>query len=189
MLGPRFEDALCYAARLHARQVRKRSGTPYVGHLLAVAAIVIEHGGGEDEAIAALLHDAVEDQGGAPRLAEIRERYGSRVAEIVAACSDTDQTPKPPWRARKEAYLAHLATADRSVQLVSAADKLHNLRSLAGDYRLCGESLWTHFNGGRDGTLWYFRAVHERLDKLHGTQLCEELARAIEELERLVQGE
>jgi (p)ppGpp synthase/HD superfamily hydrolase len=182
---PRFGEALAYAAALHAQQRRKSSDVPYVAHLLSVAAIVLEHGGTEDEAIAALLHDAVEDQGGAQRLAEIRARYGNPVAEIVAGCTDTDQTPKPPWRERKEQYLAHLAHASRSVQLVTAADKLHNVRSLAEDYRTCGEDLWQRFNGGRAGTLWYYRAVSDRLDKLEGTTLHNQLTRAIEELERL----
>jgi (p)ppGpp synthase/HD superfamily hydrolase len=186
--GLRFFDALSYAAQLHADQQRKRSDVPYVAHLLAVTSIVLENGATEDEAIAALLHDAVEDQGGAPRLAEIHERYGDNVARIVAGCTDTDQTPKPPWRARKEQYLDHLASADRSIQLVSAADKLHNVRSLCEDYRTIGESLWQRFNGGRDGTLWYYRAVLERLDKLAGTPLLDQLSRAVAELERLANG-
>lgn len=185
---PRFGEALAYAAALHARQRRKRSGVPYLAHLLSVAALVLEHGGTEDEAIGALLHDAVEDQGGAPRLIEIRARFGEGVAEIVAGCTDTDQTPKPPWRERKEQYLAHLALAGRPVQLVCAADKLHNVRSLADDYRVCGEDLWQHFNGGRAGTLWYYRTVSERLDKLAGTELVAQLTRAVEELERLAGG-
>jgi GTP pyrophosphokinase len=184
-LTPRFDEALTYAARLHAFQSRKRTDVPYVAHLLSVTAIVLEHGGDEDEAIAALLHDAVEDQGGAPRLAEILEKYGPRVAAIVANCTDTDLTPKPPWRERKEAYLEHLTTADRSTQLVSAADKLHNVRSLAEDYRTAGEEIWARFNGGREGTLWYYRAVFDRLEKLVGSTIHDQLRRAIEELEQL----
>ena len=183
---PRFGEALAYAAALHAQQRRKRSDIPYVAHLLSVAAIVLEHGGSEDEAIASLLHDAVEDQGGAPRLAEIRERFGEDVAAIVAGCTDTDETPKPPWRERKEQHLAHLAHASRSIQLVCAADKLHNVRSLVEDYRDSGEDLWQRFNGGRQGTLWYNRTVSERLNHLTGTPLQAQLTRAVEELERLV---
>ena len=183
--GPRFGEALAYASQLHALQKRKRAKTPYVAHLLSVAAIVLEHGGDEDEAIAALLHDAVEDQGGIPTLNEIQERFGAVVAEIVAGCSDADTIPKSPWRARKDAHLAHLPTASRSVQLVTAADKLHNARALCEDYLACGESLWQHFNGGRDGTLWYYRAVLNCLDKLNGTELKGQLTRAIEELEGL----
>ncbi len=183
--SPRFSAALAYASELHARQRRKRTEVPYVAHLLAVTSIVLEHGGSEDEAIAALLHDAVEDQGGAPRLAEIRQRFGAAVADIVDGCTDADITPKPPWRERKDKYLAHLPTASRSVQLVSAADKLHNVRSLCEDYRVSGEDVWQRFNGGREGTLWYYRAVLQRLDKLEGTPLIAQLTRAIEEIERL----
>jgi (p)ppGpp synthase/HD superfamily hydrolase len=158
-----FESALKYASRLHAKQTRKGSDAPYVSHLLAVAAIVLEHGGTEKEAIAALLHDAVEDQGGQATLVEIRRRYGKRVAGIVAACSDTDQLPKPPWRERKEVYVKRLRSEPYSVRLVVAADKLHNARHLLSSYRVQGEDLWPHFKGGREGTLWYYRAVVDAL--------------------------
>ena len=142
----------------------KLSGEPYLAHLLAVAAIVMEHGGNEDEAIAALLHDAVEDQGGLPTLEEIRRRFGPAVAEIVEGCSDAVVTPKPPWRQRKEAYIARLRNASASVRLVSAADKLHNARSHPrASIVASGESLWANFRGGRDGTLWYYRTVVETL--------------------------
>jgi (p)ppGpp synthase/HD superfamily hydrolase len=154
-----FESALKFASRLHAKQTRKGSDAPYVSHLLAVAAIVLEHGGTEKEAVAALLHDAVEDQGGQATLVEIRRRYGKRVAGIVAACSDTDQLPKPPWHERKEAYVKRLRSEPYSVRLVVAADKLHNARHLLSSYRVQGEDLWSHFKGGREGTLWYYRAV------------------------------
>jgi (p)ppGpp synthase/HD superfamily hydrolase len=158
-----FESALKFASRLHAKQTRKGSDAPYVSHLLAVAAIVLEHGGTEKEAIAALLHDAVEDQGGQATLVEIRRRYGKRVAGIVAACSDTDQLPKPPWHERKEAYVKRLRSEPYSVRLVVAADKLHNVRHLLSSYRVQGEDLWSHFKGGREGTLWYYRAVVDAL--------------------------
>jgi (p)ppGpp synthase/HD superfamily hydrolase len=158
-----LERALKFAARLHAKQTRKGSDAPYISHLLAVAAIALEHGATESEAIAALLHDAVEDQGGQETLDEIRRRYGKRVANIVAACSDTDQSPKPPWRERKEAYVERLRTAPYSVRLVVAADKLHNARHLLSSYRVQGDDLWPHFKGGRDGTLWYYRAVLDAL--------------------------
>ena len=146
---------------------------------------MLENGGSQDEAIGALLHDAVEDQGGAPRLEEIRQRFGPQVAEIVDGCSDSDTTPKPPWRARKEAYITHLAEASRSVQLVSAADKLYNVRSTIDDYREHGESVWQRFTTGRDGTLWYYRTIVTRFDKLQGTPLLSQLQRAVAELERL----
>src|SRR3712207_6589394 len=133
-----FESALKFAARLHADQPRKGSGTPYISHLLAVAAIALEYGATEKEAIAALLHDAVEDQGGQETLEKIRRRYGKRVTGIVAACSDTDQEPKPPWRERKEAYVERLRSEAYSVRLVVAADKIHNVRHLLGSYRVQG---------------------------------------------------
>ncbi len=154
-----FESALKFASRLHTRQSRKGTGAPYISHLLAVAAIALEHGATEKEAIAALLHDAVEDQGGQETLDKIRRRSGKRVASIVAACSDTDQSPKPPWHERKEAYVERLRSEPYSVRLVIAADKLHNARDLLSSYRVQGDDLWSHFTGGRDGTLWYYRAV------------------------------
>ena len=177
----KFEQALPYAARVHRDQVRKGTSTPYVTHLLAVASIVGENGGTEDEVIAALLHDAPEDQGGEARLGEIRARFGDGVAEIVDGCTDTYETPKPPWRERKERYLAHLGDASGSVRLVSSADKLHNARAVLSDYRLVGEGLWTRFNGGKEGTLWYYRAV---VDTLRGDgPVVEDLDRVVTELE------
>jgi (p)ppGpp synthase/HD superfamily hydrolase len=159
----RFEDALRFAAKLHAKQTRKGSDTPYIAHLLAVTAFVLEHGGTEDEAIAALLHDAVEDQGGKRTLRRIRKRYGRRVARIVKGCSDTDTDTdtqeKPPWIERKTAYIDHLRTASPSVRLVAAADKLHNARSVLTDYRALGDELWSRFSVGRDGSLWFYRQV------------------------------
>ena len=187
--GERFEEALQYAARTHAHQRRKGTSIPYITHLLAVAAIVGEHDGTETEVIAALLHDAVEDQGGASRLREIRERFGEEVAAIVQQCSDTDQTPKPPWRERKEAYIGHLAAASPLARLVSAADKLHNARAILADYRKHGDALWSRFNNrGRDDTLWYYREL-VRAYKAAGTNpIVEELDRVVGELDRLVAG-
>ena len=181
--GEKFEQALPYAARLHRDQVRKGTSTPYITHLLAVASIVGENGGTEDEVVAALLHDAPEDQGGEARLGEIRAQFGDGVAEIVDGCTDTFETPKPPWRERKERYLAHLANASGSVRLVSSADKLHNARTVLSDYRLLGEDLWTRFNGKKVGTLWYYRAV---VDTLRGDgPIVEELDRVVTELETI----
>ena len=183
--SPRFDEALAYASRLHAGQARKGTGVPYVAHLLAVAAIVLEHGGGEDEAIAALLHDAVEDQGGASTRAKIRRRFGDNVAAIVDGCTDADTVPKPPWRRRKEAHVAHVGAASPAVRLVSAADKLHNARSVLADYRQLGDALWGRFRGGRDGTLWYYRAMVDAFRAAEATPLVEELERTVAELERL----
>jgi (p)ppGpp synthase/HD superfamily hydrolase len=194
-LSSRFDDALTYASRLHARQVRKGTRIPYVSHLLSVAALVLEHGGDEDQAIAGLLHDAVEDQGGQPRLEEIRQRFGERVAGIVEACSDSDEadpTKKVSWRERKERYLEHLREAPPEVLLVSAADKLHNARAILADYRTVGESLWSRFSpgrhdvrDGRDAVLWYYRALVEIFLSSGPAALAEELARVVDELESL----
>jgi (p)ppGpp synthase/HD superfamily hydrolase len=160
-----FGNALAFAAQLHGEQTRKGSDTPYISHLLAVTAIALDHGATEDEAIAAVLHDAVEDQGGQATLEEIRRRFGDQVASIVAACSDTDESPKPPWRERKEAYVARLRTESYSVRLVVAADKLHNVRDVLRSYRIHGDDLWSHFKGGRDGTIWYYGAVVDALNQ------------------------
>jgi hypothetical protein len=190
-LGPRFRDALAYAAEVHEDQVRKGTAIPYVAHLLAVAALVIEDGaraGGadEDEAIAALLHDAVEDRGGAARLADIEARFGPRVAAIVAACSDAmgDGGPKPPWRARKEAHLRHLEDADAGVWRVTLADKVHNLRAIVADYAELGDALWARFNPDAD-PVWYYGAVAGLAATQAPGALAEELAAALAELEAL----
>jgi GTP pyrophosphokinase len=185
ILSDCFEEALTLAVRLHASQVRKGTAVPYIAHLLAVASLVLEQGADEDEVIAALLHDAVEDQGGEATLEEIRRRFGDRVAEIVDGCTDARTTPKPPWRGRKEAYLAHLSQAPAAVRLVSTADKLHNARTILADYRTLGEALWERFNGGREGTLWYYRSLVEAFRATGPSPLVEELDRVVLEIERL----
>ena len=185
MLTERFEAALVFAARLHRNQRRKGSGVPYVSHLLAVCELTLEYGGDEDEAIAALLHDAIEDQGGAAARAEILLGFGERVTEIVDGCTDTDQTPKPAWRKRKETYIRHVKQASASVRLVSACDKLHNARSLVMDYRVYGEELWGRFTGGRAGTLWYYRAMVNAFRAAGSSELIAELDRVVTELETL----
>ncbi|MGC9527535.1 MAG: HD domain-containing protein [Limnospira sp.] len=184
-LSDRFTEALTYATELHADQIRKGSGVPYVSHLLGVASLALEYGADEDEAIAALLHDAIEDQGGAPTGEEIRKRFGDRVLEIVEGCTDSHTTPKPPWRERKEAYIAHIPTASDSVRLVSACDKLYNARTILKDYRQIGEQLWERFTGRRDGTLWYYRSLVEAFRQARSTPVVEELERVVSELERL----
>ncbi|UCC88996.1 MAG: HD domain-containing protein [Anaerolineales bacterium] len=184
-LSARFEEALTFAARLHKNQIRKGTAIPYISHLLAVASIALEHGASEDEAIAALLHDAAEDQGGKATLSEIRHRFGDSVAEIVEGCTDAWAIPKPSWRKRKEAYVAHLRDASASVRLVSAADKLHNAQTILRDYRVLSESLWKRFSGGRDGTLWYYRSLVEALRTPGPSLLVEELEGVVSEIERL----
>jgi (p)ppGpp synthase/HD superfamily hydrolase len=154
-LGEQFEQALVYASHVHAGQVRKESTIPYIAHLLAVAALVLEDEGDEQDAIAALLHDAAEDRGGHARLRDIRQRFGDTVADIVAGCSDTLEQDKPRWRPRKEAYLHHLESADDSVLRVSLADKLHNLRAITLDYERVGNALWDRFDPESD-QLWYY---------------------------------
>ena len=185
MLSPRFDDALAYASQLHRDQLRKGTNIPYVSHLLAVTAIVLEHGGTEDEAIAALLHDAVEDQGGSETREAIRERFGDNVVAIVDGCTDADTIPKPPWDERKKAYVAHVVEAPRSVRLVSTADKLHNARAILADYRVIGEPLWDRFNGGRNGTLWYYRALANAFRAVESNPLTKELDRTVAKLERM----
>lgn len=188
-LTTRFEAALALAARLHADQVRKGTRIPYIAHLLSVAGIALDYGADEDEAIAALLHDAVEDQGGTEILDRIRGRFGSGVAEIVLACSDTTETPKPPWCERKQAYVAHIATASPSARLVSAADKLHNARSILAEFDALEGEEWKRFTGGRDGTLWYYRALVDAFraaDDGPGEPSRVRLGALIDELDRVV---
>jgi (p)ppGpp synthase/HD superfamily hydrolase len=184
-LSQRFTEALVFATELHAKQTRKGSEVPYVSHLLGVTSIVLEYGGSEDEAIAALLHDAIEDQGGAATREEIRRRFGDRVTEIVEGCTDTDVTPKPPWRPRKEAYLVHLANASPSVILVSTADKLYNARSILKDYLLIGDEIWKRFTGKKEGTLWYYRSIVEVLNQKTSHPLIQELQQVVVQLETL----
>ena len=187
-LGPRFLRAFVFAAKKHSGQTRKASTIPYIAHLMGVASLVLEVGGDEDLAIAALLHDVVEDCGGAPRLKEIRRRFGKRVATIVEGCTDADTDPKPPWRERKEQYLHHLKTADADTRLVSAADKLNNVRSILSDYRAIGESVWSRFNGGREGTLWYYRTLLEIFLGQPRNRITRDFELAVIELQSLAWG-
>ena len=191
VLGERFQQALSLALELHASQTRKGTRIPYVSHLMSVASIALKFGGDEDEVIAALLHDAVEDQGGTPTLARIQKQFGDRVANIVSACSDTDITPKPPWRDRKEAYIAHIATASSSARLVSAADKLDNCRDTIADYQQQGEALWSRFNAPnrKEDIIWYYRALTEAFRQAGDSPLVQELDRTVTHLERLANGQ
>jgi len=184
-LTSRFEDALVFAAQLHAGQKRKSTEIPYVAHLLAVTALVLEDGGDEDEAIAALLHDAVEDQGGLPTLEAIRERFGSRVARIVEDCTDSYQTPKPPWIERKRAYIEHLPSAQPDSIRVSLADKLHNTRSILRNLKEQGDSAWDKFKGGRDGSLWYYRTLAEIFKQVSSSPMVDELDQVVSQIEAL----
>jgi (p)ppGpp synthase/HD superfamily hydrolase len=186
ILSDKFTAALVYATELHATQIRKGSGVPYIAHLLGVASIALEYGANEEEAIAALLHDAIEDQGGATIRVEIQHRFGETVATIVEGCTDTDRTPKPPWRERKQAYIDHIIHASPSVRLISAADKLYNAQSIVKDYRQIGEDVWERFTGKKAGTLWYYRSLIDAFCQVDSTPLVEELDRVVSELEQLV---
>jgi (p)ppGpp synthase/HD superfamily hydrolase len=187
--SPRLIEALQVAAELHSEQRRKGSDIPYLAHLLGTCSIALEYGADEEEAIAALLHDAIEDVEPVEEARAAVAGFGPRVLAIVEGCTDTDQHPKPPWRARKEAYLAHLADADASVLLVSASDKVHNARSVVTDLRRHGASTWERFTGGRDGSLWYYRALVDalRANPAHDADLVDELDRTVSEMEHLAQ--
>ncbi len=179
------ERALVFATRAHAKQLKKGTSVPYAAHILGVASLVLDAGGDEDLAIAALLHDVVEDCGGAPRLKEIRRSFGKRVAHLVDGCTDTDQDPKPPWRKRNEDYLKHLRTVDTDTRLVSAADKLYNARMILADYREIAEAVFERFSGKREGTLWYYQALVKDFRRGKRNRLTDELERVVTELDRL----
>jgi (p)ppGpp synthase/HD superfamily hydrolase len=184
-LSPQFEKALTYATRIHGGKLRKKTRIPFVAHILGVAAIAMEYGANETEAIGALLHDAVEDCGGAKRLRDIERKFGKKVAKIVEGCTDTDQTPKPPWLERKKAYVAHVRHASTPTQLVSASDKLHNVRAILMDYRKEGERVWSRFNRGKQGALWYYRALVDAFNGKRVRPLVQELDRTLTQLELL----
>lgn len=188
-LTDRFDRALLYASQVHGGQVRKNTSVPYLAHLLAVAATVLEYGGDEDMAIAALLHDAAEDQGGVRRLDDIRNRFGERVAGIVRGCSDSlvdSGQAKEDWRVRKDGYLHHLETADKDALLVSLADKVHNARSILRDLRKSeiGRAVWHRFKRGRDDQIWYYQALADVYRRRLPGQLTEELAEIVQLIER-----
>ena len=184
-LSPRFEQAIHYATLIHAGQKRKGTQIPYLAHLLGVVSIALEYGASEDEAIGALLHDAGEDAGGNERIEDIRCRFGDAVADIVQGCTDTVIIPKPPWRKRKEEYIAHVAHASASVRFVSASDKLHNARAILRDCRKHGDALWSRFNGGKEGSLWYYRTLVIAYREGGNSDLIEELDRVVAEIEQL----
>ena len=181
ILTARFGEAAVYAASAHAGQLRKGTAIPYVSHVLEVAAIVVAHGGDEDQAIAGLLHDVPEDAGGRASLDDIRRRFGDRVADMVDGCTDTYEHPKPPWRARKEAYISRIPAHSAATRLVSAADKVANVRAIIDDYRVMGDALWTRFAGGPD-SIWYYRSVAEAFRTTEQTALTTKLEGLVAEL-------
>jgi len=188
ILGPRFQRAFEFAADKHRKQTRKASTIPYIAHLIGVASLVLEAGGDEDLAIAALLHDVVEDCGGAAMLKEVGRRFGKRVAHIFDGCTDAYEIPKPPWQDRKVSYINRLKAEDADTRLVSAADKLNNVRSILSDYRALGESVWSRFNGGREGTLWYYRTLRDEFLRSKPNRITLDFDLAVQELELLTRG-
>ena len=185
LLGARFTEALVYATRLHNNQVRKCSDIPYISHLLGVTALVLEDGGSEEEAIAALLHDAIEDQGGDKTRQEIKAKFGDKVAEIVEGCTESDITPKPPWKERKLATIDKLRHASPEARRVTLADKVHNARSILSDWYRVKDTIWDRFKTGKTGTLWYFKSIVEIDRELGSSYLGQELNRIVMELEKI----
>lgn len=191
LLLSRFEQALVFAARRHREQRRKGTDIPYIAHLMQVAGLVMENGGGDDEAIAALLHDVMEDQDVTEQ--ELARLFGPEVAQIVAGCSDSASTDKAPWRERKEAYIAHITDAPRSVRLVSSCDKLHNACAILADYKELGDDLWGRFNAGREDLLWYYQSLiraFQEAQRRHGEptgRIVAELGTVVSELTRRVE--
>src|SRR5690349_13606747 len=186
-LSEKFEEALVYATQAHGNQMRKKTGIPFVAHILGVTAIALEYGASETEAISALLHDTVEDCGGAERLRDIRRKFGDDVASIVDGCTDTYETPKPPWLERKRRYIEHLNSSDSSTRLVSASDKLHNTRAILAELRRHGLEVFERFAGKKDGTLWYYRTLVTSFRRFGDhADLIDELDRVVSGIEQCV---
>jgi (p)ppGpp synthase/HD superfamily hydrolase len=184
-LSSRYEKALVYAFRLHQSQKRKGSGTPYFAHLIGVSSLVLEHGGSEDQAIAALLHDAVEDQGGKVVLCRIRESFGECVACIVGACSDSDTKPKPPWIDRKKQYLEHLPKTPHEALLVSLADKCYNATTILWDLKDKNKDVWTRFNASPKEILWYYEELDKIFGKIYNVQLARDFHMIVKNIKQL----
>jgi (p)ppGpp synthase/HD superfamily hydrolase len=185
-MNSRLDEAFIFAHRLHRNQRRKGTAIPYLSHLMAVASLVMENGGAEDAVIAALLHDSIEDQGVVS--AEIEARFGEAVAKVVQECTDSFQIPKPSWKQRKVDYLDCIPHKSPTALLVTTADKLHNARSILSDYRTHQEAVWNRFSGGKEGTLWYYHSLSERLNETFPHPLTQELRRVVIEMTRLASG-
>jgi GTP pyrophosphokinase len=183
-LTSRFDEALKYTHEVHRSQARKGNGTPYIGHLLGVASIVLDDGGSEDEAIAALLHDAPEDHGGRGRLEEIRSRFGEAVARIVEDCTDCWETPKRPWVERKQEYVEHARALPATSLRVAAADKVHNAYAILRDLRNTGEKIWERFNAPPDDVIAYYEGLVRSFRHAGGGKLVEELERIVKGIQR-----
>ena len=189
-LTQRYADAVAYASIAHATQTRKGTDLPYICHLLGVSSLVLEAGGDEDLAIAGLLHDVAEDQGGEPRLNDVRNRFGNRVADIVEACSDSlseDPTKKAPYEQRKRDHIEHLRHASDDVLLVTAADKLHNARAIHADLLVHGPEMFERFNGTAEQILWYYNAILTVLEERRvNPHLTKSLRHTVDEIAQLV---
>lgn len=183
-LSHKFAEAVLFAIELHANQVRKGKNIPYIAHIFSVTALVLEMGGNEEECIAALLHDAVEDQGGYETLNVIQTKFGEHVANIVSACTDSFTTPKPPWTERKRKYIEHLQDIGEDVFKVVLADKIHNARTILLDLRAEGDQVWERFNGGKEGTLWYYNQLREILCQKANNKFTDEFARLVTEINK-----
>jgi (p)ppGpp synthase/HD superfamily hydrolase len=182
-LSKRYSEALLFTSQVHEKQKRKGTNIPYIAHLLAVSSLVLEDGGDEDQAIAGLLHDAVEDQGGLGILEEIREKFGNEVAYIVFECSDSYTRIKLNWRKRKEDYIERLRIVNsQGVIRVSLADKLHNARSIYRDLLSDGEKIWKRFGGGRDGTIWYYQSLIQVYESKSDSLMLNELEKIVHEI-------
>ncbi|MEO1428355.1 MAG: HD domain-containing protein [Cyanobacteria bacterium J06633_8] len=181
-LTTKFEQALIYATQLHANQTRKVDKIPYISHLMSVSALILEAGGSEDEAIAGLLHDAIEDQGGKATREQIRDKFGEQIVEIIDGCTESDITPKPPWKERKIQYIENIRNGSDSVKLVSLADKLHNARSLLIGYRNKGDKLWDYFSGSKEDKLWFYRELLVIYQQSYDNFMTVELERILREL-------
>ena len=184
-LSARFDEALVMASSLHRTQVRKTSGVPYVAHLLGVTSLVLEEGGSEDMAIAALLHDAAEDQGGDAALAEIAAAFGVEVARWVRQASDSFTLPKPVWETRKRHHLAEIPRADREARLIMLADKVHNARSILADYVRVGPAVWERFSVPRERTMWYYEALLEVFERGLSPVLYDTLSDCVRRMKEL----
>jgi (p)ppGpp synthase/HD superfamily hydrolase len=185
MNSPRFRYAFEYAAALHAADLRKGSKMPYLSHLLEVCAVVLRYGGNEDAAISALLHDAAEDHGGKARLVDIQRNFGKTVASIVEECTDSTARPKQSWEVRKKTYLKHVPEASRGGLLVSAADKLSNVRAILADHYVIGDEVYLRFKRPKRRTLWYYNALNKAFTTHLGGDLAKELRRTVAELNRV----
>jgi (p)ppGpp synthase/HD superfamily hydrolase len=183
-LTQRFDEAFRYAHEAHAAQTRKGTGSPYVSHLMGVTSLVLDDGGNEDEAIAALLHDAAEDHGGRDRLEDIRGRFGDVVAKIVEDCTDSWAEPKEPWLERKQAYIQHARHLAASSLRVSAADKVHNAYAILRDLRNFGERVFERFHATPDDVVAYYESLVRAYREAGGGLLVDELDRIVRGIQR-----